>query len=83
MRSPHLVGDVFLDTWLSSEDVAFNGTLTNPIVQGGPPIDFRVPKLATTCAAVYVIETVTEHAEVLAEALCGRRQAVWFPIFPR
>ena len=31
-RSPYLVGDVFLDTWLSPDGVAFNGTLTTPIV---------------------------------------------------
>ena len=29
-RSPHILYDVFFDTWLSSEDVVLNGTMTTP-----------------------------------------------------
>ena len=36
--------DVPLDTWLSSEDVALNGTLTTPTCQGGCVIGTSLPR---------------------------------------
>ena len=40
-------------------------------------------KLTTaSCPAVYVVKTVPSDAKVLAEALGGSRQTVWYPILP-
>jgi hypothetical protein len=41
---PPLFDDVPLDTWWSSDDVVFNGTLTTPSCQGGCMIGTPLPR---------------------------------------